>query len=134
MLLSLTSEYALRAMAHIATGRGSAVRSEVLARSTGIPAPYLSKIMRRLVRARLLRSHKGHGGGFRLARPPDRIRFADIIGAVGGPFDPTRCVFGWGRCSAGKPCPLHDHWTEIRLAFHSWAQRSTLADFQARQP
>jgi DNA-binding IscR family transcriptional regulator len=48
---------------------GKKIRASELARGAGIPAPYLSKILRRLVLAGLLLSQKGQRGGFSLARP-----------------------------------------------------------------
>jgi len=75
-MLSQTAEYALRAMAWIATnGDGQIVRAHDLSDAVDVPAHYLAKILRRLVVAELLVSHKGPGGGFGLARPPAEIRF-----------------------------------------------------------
>ena len=74
MFISKTAEYAIRAMAAVATlPEGKKARASDLGRATGIPSPYLSKILRRLVLAELLDSQKGQGGGFSLARPPEQI-------------------------------------------------------------
>ncbi|MBW2295571.1 MAG: Rrf2 family transcriptional regulator, partial [Deltaproteobacteria bacterium] len=68
MVLSQTAEYALRAMAWLATApTREPVRAKDLSVATGIPSHYLSKVMRRLVLAGLLISQKGQGGGFLLA-------------------------------------------------------------------
>jgi len=68
MLLSQTAEYALRAMAWLATVSGDEpVRAVDLSSATGIPTHYLSKVLRRLVLANLLESQKGQGGGFSLS-------------------------------------------------------------------
>ncbi len=80
MLVSQTAEYALRVMAWLAiSSPDRAVRAADLSKSTDIPVHYLWKILRRLVVAGVLTSQKGKGGGFRLARPPDEIRFTDIL-------------------------------------------------------
>ena len=129
MLLSHTAEYALRAMAWLASRPGNEpVRAMDLAVATEIPAHYLSKILRRLVLDGLLTSQKGHGGGFALARPPGHIRFVEILAAVDAAPVSNVCAFGWGRCDATHPCPLHDAWDEMSRDFSTWANSKTLAD------
>lgn len=129
MLLTQTAEYALRAMACIASlPSGEASRAVDLAERTAIPLPYLSKILRRLVLDGLLTSRKGHGGGFALARPPGEIRFADILSAADFTLTPDRCAFGWGHCNDRNPCPLHPAWSQLKGAFTEWAATTTLDD------
>lgn len=131
MQLTQTAEYALRAMAHLAVLQdGGAVRARDLAAASGIPAHYVSKLLRRLVVAGLLESRKGHGGGFALARPPEDIRVVDILEAVDYPVELDRCAFGWGTCDVDAPCPLHAVWSELKEAFGRWAENSTLADIR----
>lgn len=122
-----TTEYALRAMAHIATlPEGAAIASNELARATQIPPAYISKMMRRLVVAGLVTAQRGQGGGFTLARPPATIRFAEILAAVDFQADSGDCMFGWGACNAERPCPLHPAWARLRTAFMAWAEETHL--------
>ncbi|MBL8762751.1 MAG: Rrf2 family transcriptional regulator [Phycisphaerae bacterium] len=94
-MISQTIEYALRAMSSLASLRGVASTSEAIATATSIPRAYLSKVMRDLVRAELVRSFRGPHGGFKLAREADAITLLDIVNAV----DPIRRAAG---------CPLED--------------------------
>lgn len=129
MVLSQTAEYALRAMAWLATApEREPVRAKDLSRATGIPSHYLSKVMRRLVLANLLTSRKGQGGGFALARPPDQIAFIDILVAVDAYPTTGRCAFGWGECDEDRPCPLHGSWSQLRAQLQEWAEGTSLAD------
>lgn len=129
MLVSQTAEYALRAMAYLATlENGAAVRALDLSEATAIPPHYLSKILRRLVLHDLLLSRKGHGGGFTLARPRDQIRFLDILAAADAAPSENVCAFGWGSCDSQHPCPLHDSWNGMNQEFLRWARETTLAD------
>jgi Rrf2 family iron-sulfur cluster assembly transcriptional regulator len=128
MLLTQTAEYALRAMATLATlAPGEAIRAVDLAEKTGIPVHYLSKVMRRLVVQRLVTSRKGHGGGFALGRPPNKITFEEILKVDPYFESTTQCAFGWGNCNNSNPCPLHSTWSELKDAFHNWASTTTLA-------
>ena len=131
MHVNQTAQYALRAMMALATlPRNESIAGRDLSRSTGIPAAYLSKIMRRLATAGLVRSRKGHGGGFRLSRGLSRIKLRDVIEAAGGALERDVCIFGNGRCDPQAPCPLHNSWSELNEAFHTWARRTTLQDLR----
>lgn len=135
MLLSQTGEYALRAMAWLAHMRPDApVRARDLSEGTGIPTHYLSKILRRLVLAGLLESQKGQGGGFSLARPPDTIRFDDILLAVDAYPAQGHCAFGWGDCGEPNPCPLHATWSRLNDSVHEWASTTTLGAIEHDRP
>jgi Rrf2 family protein len=127
MHVNTTARYALRAMMHLAAlPAGERIRARDLSRASGVPPAYLSKIMRRLVARRLLLAVKGHGGGYRLARPPGRIRLSDVLEAAGGALERDLCVFGDGRCDPAEPCPLHSSWSELNDAFHAWSRRTTI--------
>jgi Rrf2 family protein len=129
MILSQTAEYALRAAAWLAAHPDETpIRSRDLSEQTGIPGPYLAKILRRLVVAGVLESRKGVGGGFELARAPSEIPFVQVLAAVDAYTGEGRCVFGWGQCDASHPCPLHPAWVRMSDAFRSWASTTTLAD------
>ena len=129
MLISQTAEYAIRAMSAIATlPEGIKIRATDLGRATGIPAPYLSKILRRLVLAGLLVSQKGQGGGFSLARSAAEIPFIDILKAVDAYPTDRSCAFGWGSCDRDSPCPLHRSWSRLNRQLRDWADEVNLAE------
>ena len=129
MFISQTAEYAIRAMSAIATLReGAKIRATDLGRATGIPGPYLSKILRRLVLANLLISQKGQGGGFSLARPAGEIPFIDILNAIDAFPAEGACAFGWGNCDQLLPCPLHGAWSRLNGHVERWANETNLAE------
>ena len=133
MLISQTSEYALRAMAWLASVPPERlVRARDLSEGAEIPLHYLSKILRRLVLADLLLSQKGQGGGFMLARPAGEIRFLDVLAAMDNYLSPGRCAFGWGTCDESNPCMLHESWSELNETLLRWATGNTLADVQSK--
>ncbi len=134
MLLPQTAEYALRAMAQLATlPEGEPVRTADLARLAGIPESYLSKIMRRLVSEGLLTSERGHGGGFKLRHSPEKVRFIDILRALDVDLEENRCAFGWDQCSDSHPCVLHPAFVQLKEAHLAWATRTTLASLAAKR-
>jgi Rrf2 family protein len=129
MILKQTAEYALRAMIVLAQQEGEqCISAAELSARTNIPASYLSKVMRRLVLASLVRSRRGHGGGFRLARPAAEVSFLEVMQAVDYGAEPNRCAFGVGACNPDSPCPLHDQYTELTETFETWARQTRLSD------
>ncbi len=128
MLFPSTAEYALRAMVTLAAQpAGESLTASDLAERTQVPLAYLSKVLRQLVSAELLRGRRGHHGGFQLTRPPAEITFGQVLTAVGFQPPANRCAMGWGACSPGLPCPLHDAWSSMDSAYQSWARCTTLA-------
>ncbi len=126
--LTSTAEYALRAMSQMAINdQESPVKANELARQTGVPLHYLWKIMHKLVTAGLVSSAKGHGGGFHLAKPMERICFLDILEVAGYQSKPEGCVYGWGECRNDVPCPMHHTWSALNDSFVAWARKTTLA-------
>ncbi len=93
-----------------------------------MPAPFLSKIMRRLTASGILDAKKGHHGGFLLAKPPEEVRFIDILRAVD--FEPAadHCLFGLDNCDASNPCPLHPEWSVLKGQIEEWARSHTLVE------
>lgn len=107
---------------------GKMLRAKDLAPATGVPSAYVSKVLRRLSESGLLISRKGHHGGYRLARPPEKIRFVEVLSAVNAYPGGNVCVFGWGACNPDDPCPLHPVWNKLSAGVIDWAESTTLAD------
>ncbi len=134
-MFSQITKYALRLMTVVAQlPPGQRLRAAELARATDVPPAYAAKVLRQLSRAGLLESQKGHQGGYRLARPREMIRLADIIEAVEGKAGAGVCVFGWDRCDDNDPCPLHPVWSSLHCAVADWAESRTLADVSPQDP
>lgn len=123
-LLNQTARYALRVVSQLACSSGEPMRAVDLTEHINVPPHYLAKVLRRLVRAELLRSKKGHGGGFVLARPAQEITVRAILEAVDALPD-RDCIFGWEECEANDPCPLHDFWRQAHRRFFEWAESAT---------
>jgi Rrf2 family protein len=88
MKLTRSSAYALSALACLARQKSTtSVPSHALAaEATEIPERFLLKLLLPLVSAGILRSVRGPGGGYRLARPAAQVSVLDVIQAVDGPI------------------------------------------------
>lgn len=131
MGLSLTSatDYAMRALIHIASMRDGAVvlRSEVAA-AQKIPASFMAKVLRKLVHAQLLRSFRGVRGGFSLARPASEITMLDVIEAIEGPLCLTQCSAHPGDCDCSSDCPASLVWPVVQESLRTSLGRLSLED------
>lgn len=134
MVLSQTSEYAVRLMYQLArAGVGERMRATDLAELAGVPAPYVSKVLARLVKGGLVDGQKGHHGGFVLARAPAEITVTQVLDAVCDWDDlDRRCFFGWDRCRPERPCPLHPIFAGLKASTAAWADAWTMADLASR--
>jgi Rrf2 family protein len=85
--VSTRGDYASRALLSLALDGGDTpVSVRDIATRTGLPQPYLEQILLALKGAGLVRSKRGVGGGYVLARSPDDITLGDIVSAVDGPI------------------------------------------------
>lgn len=86
--VSSKGDYACRALLSLALHQPAPGPTSVrdIADRTGIPQPYLEQILLALKGAGLVRSKRGVGGGYVLARPAAEIRISEILSAVDGPI------------------------------------------------
>jgi len=107
-----------------------------LAERTGLPQPYLEQILLSLKGVGLVRSKRGVGGGYVLARNARQINLAEIVAAVDGPIvagdfgEPHRD----GACDHEGQCVLLGVWAEVGNHMREHLASFTLADMvdQAR--
>lgn len=134
-MLTLTSQYALQALIFLAReANGQPTAGPQIARHTGIPAKYLSMVLRALVRAGILNSTRGKGGGFRLAKTAKQVRLLDVI----SPFEPTMsanapCPFGNDECCNANPCLAHKQWKKVKQSEERFLRRTSLYDVAVTQ-
>lgn len=132
MIFSSATEYAMRGLAELACrgGEGPVLLAD-LVNGTGLPRDFMAKIFQRLVRAGILGSTKGRGGGFTLARPQHEITLMHVIEAMEGPQLLDQCVVGLEKCTDHMPCPQHDLYKPIRQRLKDYLNTTTLADLAA---
>ena len=121
-MISTTSEYALRALAHLTrTPDGAAVLGRDLARATDIPANYLSKILLALRNAGYIATARGSGGGYRLCKSPDEIYLMEIIELFEGSKAKPVCFLSRTKdCGDQEACSAHKAWRELSMAYRGF--------------
>lgn len=132
MRMSAKAEYAVRAMAHLASvSPGVLVKTDDLAKAQGIPAQFLVDILSDLRADRLVRSHRGRDGGYALAQPADQISIADVLRCIDGPLASVRDIGLGDLRYSGPTVPLTDVWRALRASMRSVLEETTLADVAA---
>ena len=135
MRLSNLADYAVVLMSAAARHCGGArTNAAALAEETGVPAATAHKLVHLLVKAGLLKSVRGQGGGVQLARPAAAISLADVIEAVEGPMSLTACAQQSRHdCALDANCRVRPHWPIINAAVRAALQEVSLATL-ARAP
>jgi Rrf2 family protein len=123
-VLSKTAEYALRAAVWLAGAADRRASADQLADVTKVPRRYLNKVLQDLVRAGLVSSQPGPGGGYALDRPASKITILDVVSAT-APLERIR------HCPLGLPshtrlCPLHKELDRVYADAEAALRRVTL--------
>lgn len=130
-MITQTAEYALRAVVYLAMNSGTAFTTMQVSLAIKVPAAYLSKVLQSLVRAGLLQSQRGLGGGFVLAKPPEEISLLEVLDAV----DPIQriqtCPLGL-KAHAADLCALHKSLDDATAIIQKTFADTTIANILAR--
>ena len=114
-MLSQQSKYALRAVQYLSKGeKGAFYRVDEIARATGLPAPYLAKVLKSLSQRGVIRSRRGKNGGVALLDDGTTVNFLAICEAVDDPIVKAECVLHKRVCNAARPCAFHDKWSATK--------------------
>jgi len=105
-LITRDTDYALRALAFMAKNKGKLFSAGQLVRELGIPRPFLRKILQLLHKRGVLRAEMGSGGGFGLAKSPNKIFLIDLMRIFQGPLVLNECLFKKRICPDRKNCIL----------------------------
>lgn len=134
MIFGRSAELAIWATLYLARRPpGGLCQIREIAWSTGLPKPYLAKIVQRLTSAGLLRGFRGPGGGVELARDPKSITLCSVVATVEERSQTPVCILGLRRCDETDTCPLHPRWSRVRAEIDRVLQETTLEDL-ARAP
>jgi len=123
------ADYGFVLLSRLAEAPDRVVNAPELAEESRLPLPMVSKILKLLTKAGIVRSLRGVKGGYSLARAPHRISAVEIVRALEGPVALTVCVEGSpGECDLEPFCSVRGHWQRINVAVEAALARISLAD------
>lgn len=132
MRLTTKGRYAVTAMLDLALHfeQGAVTLAQIAARQ-GISLSYLEQLFARLRRQGLVESTRGPGGGYTLARGPEKISVAEIVHAINEQIDATRCG-GERNCAGDDRCLTHYLWEDLSVRIEEFLGGISLGDLVSR--
>lgn len=129
MKFSTRTRYGLRFLLRLARQPDtSLVQLGQVAQEESISSGYLEQIVRALKPLGILYAVRGSGGGYRLARPADRINLEDVFARLEGEISPVSCLSGGKHCHRQDTCISRRFWHELDEHVRSFLRVRTLQD------
>ena len=138
MQVTRAGEYGIIGLLHLARQpAGRTVMIDEISEQEGIPKSFLAKIFQSLAKGGFLKSHRGAGGGFSLAKGPGEISLLQVLNCVEKAFALQRCVTAAPKCVVAhrrhESCALCAIFGEAQSRVNEVFARTTLQDLlQAR--
>ena len=127
-MITNSTKYALKALLYLAAeSDGDYMQVEQLSKCTGVPGPYLSKLIKELAQQGIVKTKRGALGGVRLKKKD--MSLLEICKALGDPIVDADCFLNATACDNEAPCPFHNEWGDLRGRFLKFLGRSTLAKY-----
>ena len=133
-MLSKKTRYGIQSALYLAKkyGQGAVLISE-LATNERIPQKFLESILLELKNKGILQSKKGKGGGYALARDPEKITLGEVIRTLEGPLAPVSCVShtAYSKCEEcldENTCGIRMVMKDVRDAMANILDNTTLKD------
>lgn len=129
MQLTRGADYGVRVMIHLAgLARHRRCSLSALSCATEAPESFLSKVLQALVRAGLIASHRGQGGGFELAPVGRNASVRQVIEAVDGPLHLNLCLDPARTCPRKSWCAVHPVWVRAQSAMLEELEAALIED------
>lgn len=133
--LSTKGRYGTRLMLNLAQhyhNSGNSIVLKNLSKEEDISIRYLEQIIIPLKLNNLVKSIRGAGGGYKLAKHPSEIKLVDILRALEGPCCLVECVEDDEYCERIPICAAHDVWKEASSMLKNYFESISLEDLVKR--
>lgn len=129
MRYSQSTELAIDSLFYMATkGAANDFSVEEVAQAQHVSVSYLAKVFQQLVKAGLLRSHRGSKGGYALGRVPAQITLRDISVVFEGSSPLYECNANAKRCALGPKCLILATFSEAEKKMQEVLGKVSLQD------
>jgi Rrf2 family protein len=131
MQLTQATDYGFRTVQHLASLEpGKVATAQSIAEKEEIPLRFLLKLMRSLIKAGIVKSHRGVEGGYGLARSAADISLLDVVEAIEGPVRISRCLVSAEYCNRNytKFCPVHHVLGDLQVVVVNKLSKVSFAD------
>ena len=129
MVITRATEYAVRAIIFLAQQpKDDIVLKKDICRTQEVTPAFLTKIFQPLIKAGIVNSQRGVGGGFLLAKDPSEINMLDILEAEEGKLKLNHCLIDTDFCQRDAYCAAHGVWYNAQLEMSEVLKRYSIAD------
>jgi Rrf2 family protein len=129
-MLSLTCKTAIKAVIYLASKFESGEKAGIkeIAEFINASEHTVGKLLQTLVRENVINSAKGPTGGFYITAKQKNQPIINVINAIDGKEVFEECGLGLSKCSAIRPCPIHNDYKPIRDQFKAMCQQKRVSD------
>lgn len=129
-MLSITCKTAIKAVVYLASRFESGEKAGIKEIASFINASEhtVGKMLQSLVKANIINSTKGPAGGFYISSRQLQQPIIHIVHEIDGKNVFNECGLGLSKCSATRPCPMHDDYKAIRDQFKTMCQEKRVID------
>ena len=129
MELTKACSYGIFGMIYLAKQpQGKIVSLAEISKAENLPEKFLAKIFQNLTRSGLIRSHRGAGGGFSLARPANKIMVKELLESIEGHICFAKCLSVLEDCDKKDICKLRKVLKKVQDYATKILTQNTLAD------
>ena len=132
MRLTSKGRYAVRAMLDLtAHSDGNPVRLQEISTRQTISLHYLEQLFRRLRNGQVVKSVRGPGGGYVLARPMDQISIKDVLDCVGENINPAKDILALAEEAINHTTEYHlskNYFQNLGIIMQEYLQTTSLGD------
>lgn len=123
------TDYAVVILADMAGRQTAQTSAAMIAQSTKLPEPTVSKVLKLLARQNIVSSVRGATGGYSLNKTPDQINMALVIEATDGPIALAACVEQSNEyCDRSNHCSIKGQWNPVNKAMVSALENVSLSE------
>ncbi|OGD62031.1 hypothetical protein A2160_00510 [Candidatus Beckwithbacteria bacterium RBG_13_42_9] len=126
--ISKRGDYGLELLTVLAKkGQATVISLKDLTKASRLPYRFASQLAVSLKAAGILGSREGIGGGYFLAKEPEKVTVAEVVAALEGEEGLVHCS-GGASCLRGKVCQVKSVWGQIQNDIKNIMSEYTVAD------
>ncbi len=134
MVITRATEYAVRTVIYLAQQpKNDIILKKDICRTQEVTPAFLTKILQPLIKAGIVSSQRGVGGGFLLAKDPAEITMLDIFQAEEGQLKLNHCLVDTDFCARNNYCSAHEVWHETQYEMSQVLKRHSIADLVRKE-
>jgi Rrf2 family protein len=134
VVITRATEYAVRTVVFLAQQpKNQIVLKKDICKTQEVTPAFLTKILQPLIKAGIVSSQRGVGGGFLLAKPAKEVTLLDIFEAEEGPLKLNHCLVDPDVCVRDSYCSAHEAWQEAQDSMLATLRRHNIETLVKRQ-